>query len=288
MLRRLTLRLNRSFGDPPIVCHHDSHQVGLDPGTFPSNVRFVPKPLRTKWADYSVVQACLLALRQMYDWASPKWFIYLSGSDYPIRSGDAIASELEDSPYDAYLDYRRIRFETLSAENFDSGFDLGFRRPYWTKIAYDRYVARHITYPWINRKRQFCTRVLAIRHPSLIRPSPFKNGLACYGGDAWLSARARCAELLLSSDDRTRELHDHFRQCVAPDESFFHTILCNAPGLKLCNDNKRYEDWRSGNPNPKLLGIGDLSDMLASNQHFARKFSDIHDACVLDELDRLT
>lgn len=288
MLRRLVMRLNRSFDHPAIACHHDVHQCAIDYRAFPSNVRFVKESIRTRWADFSVVEAFRLALRQLYDWRAPDWFVYLSGSDYPIKSGDAIRSELFNSPYDAYLDHRVIRYDDLPGQKRDSGFELGFRRPYWLKIAYDRYVARRIRYLRVDRKGRLCTRYIAIRPPALAPPGPLKNGMNCYAGDAWMSARRRCAELLLGTEPHIRALVDYYRDCPAPDESFFHTILCNETELNLCNDNKRYEDWRSGSPNPKTLGLADLPDLLASTHHFARKFSDQHDSKVLDELDRLT
>lgn len=75
-----------------------------------------------------------------------------------------------------------------------------------------------------------------------------------------------------------------------PEESIYQTVLCNAPGLRLCNGNKRYADWRLGGtiPHPTHLGLEDLPKMLESGHHFARKFS-MHGTGgrVLDELDRM-
>lgn len=288
LLRRLVSRLNRSFGDPPIVCHHDSHQAPLDPRLFPANTRFVQEPIRTQWAHISVVNAWLLALRRLFEWKSPDWFVLLSGSDYPIKPGELIYSELLNSPYDGYLDYRPIEYSKLPKQSKDSGFDLGFRRPFFVRVAYDRYITRRIPYRCINRKGEWCTWHWHIRHPRLVKSNPFKNGFKCFAGDVWMTARARCAELLLSSDAQVRELLDFYGKCWGPDESFFHTVLCNAPNLNLHNGNRRYEDWTMGKASPKLLGIEDLDRLLASNDHFARKFSDHHDVRVLDELDRLT
>lgn len=286
LLRRLVLRLNQSFGDPPIVCHHDLHQTALDKKLFPPNIRFVQEPVRTRWGHITVVRAFLMALRQLYDWKTPDWFVYLSGSDYPIKPGDVIHSELLCSPYDAYLDFRRIEYNRLPKEKRDSNFELGFQRPFWRVLAYDRYVARLVPYPWINREAKLCTRRFPLRHPLLIPEGPF-NKLTCFAGDAWMSGRRQCAELLLSSAAEIRALFDYYSDCVVPEESFFHTILGNAPGIKLCNDNRRYTDWAAGQPHPKTLGIEDLPKLISSSQHFARKFSDRHDCSVLDELDRV-
>lgn len=287
MLRRLVRRLNQSFDGPPIVCHHDSHQVRIDTSVFPSNVRFVARPIRTRWGDISLVEAFRIGLRELYDWKPTNWFVLLSASDYPIKPGEAILSELCNSPFDAYLDHRCIPDYANLPPNRDFNYELGTRRDFWLRVAYDRYIARNLRYPGFNRQGKFGLRWLPIRHPRLIGASPFSNGFKCYGGDAWITARARCAELLVSDTDQSRMLFDYYRNRLIPDESLFHTILCNTPGLKFCNDNKRYADWRVRRPSPKWLGLEDLPALLESAHHFARKFSEARDARVLDELDRL-
>jgi hypothetical protein len=65
----------------------------------------------------------------------------------------------------------------------------------------------------------------------------------------------------------------------------FHTILGNAPGLRLCPDNKRYADWGAGRPSPKWLGLEDLPALRSSSHHFARKLSMRHDQRIYDALD---
>ena len=287
MLRRLIRRLNQSFDAPPIVCHHDFHQLPLAVTDFPENTRFVEKPVRTRWGHVSLVQAFRIALRQLYEWKPADWFVFLSASDYPIKRGDRIVSELSNSPFDAYLDHRCVPdYSDLPEASRDCGFELAYGRPYWLKEAYNRYVARNLRYPGVNRKGQPCLRRLPIRHPRWIGDTPFREGFRCYAGDAWLTARARCAEALFSDSECSRRLLDYYRNRLIPDESFFHTVLCNYPGLKLCNDNKRYADWRAGRPSPKMLGIEDLPALLDSSHHFARKFSEDHDLRILEELDR--
>ena len=112
MLMRLVERLKADFNNPPIACHHDMHQLSLNTSAFPS-VRFVAEPLRTSWGHISLVHAFRLALQLLYEENPPDWFVLLSGSDYPIKSGEAINAELSSSPYDAYLDHRNIEFSIL-------------------------------------------------------------------------------------------------------------------------------------------------------------------------------
>jgi Core-2/I-Branching enzyme len=286
MLLRLVQRLQALFNNPPIACHHDMHQVSINTSAFPS-VRFVAQPLRTRWGHISVVHAFRLALQLLYEENPPDWFVLLSGSDYPIKGGEAINAELSSSPYDAYLDYRRIEFSVLPENGCDGEFDKGFSRPFYLYIAYDRYLARRIRYPRIERPLKLGFGRYPIRHPLLVPKNPFTKNFYCFAGAVWFTARAHCAELLLSKDSFTRGLLDFYADKTAADESFVHTILCNSPALKLCNSSKRYVDWSAGNPHPKLLGIEDLPSLRASSHHFARKFSTRHDMHILNELDRL-
>jgi hypothetical protein len=286
MLLRLVQRLQALFDNPPIACHHDMHQVSLNTSAFPS-VRFVAQPLRTRWGHISVVHAFRLALRLLYEGNPPDWFVLLSGSDYPIKSRETIDAELCSSPYDAYLDHRPIEFSILPENRCDGEFDKGFSRSFYVYIAYDRYLARRIRYPRIERPFRLRFGRYLIRHPWLAPRNPFTKDFHCFAGAVWFTARARCAELLLSSDSFTRELLAFYADKTAADESFVHTVLCNSPILKLCNNSKRYVDWSAGAAHPKLLGMEDLPLLSASSHHFARKFSTRYDIRILDELDRL-
>lgn len=188
MLRRLVLRLNHDFDHPPIACHHDSHQLQIDVSAFSSNVKFVAQPVRTQWGHISVVHAFRLALRRLYDRAPPDWFVYLSAADYPIRTSDSIVSELSSTVYDAYLDFRRIQYGKLPRGFRDHGFEQGFQRPFWVKVAYDRYFARRFHYPAVNRHFRPAMRRFHVRHPALLAPNPFHDDFGCFAGDAWLTA----------------------------------------------------------------------------------------------------
>lgn len=282
MLKRLIRRLTRDFDDPPIVCHHDFHQTPLRTSEFPANVHFIKKPIRTRWAGITVVQAFLLALRELYDWAAPDWYIHLSGNDYPIKPARLIRQELSQSSYDAFLNHHRVTHNDLPKGAFFSDS--------FVRAAYDRYVATRVPVPHIPRllrEKKLTMGAFPLRHPTLTRRGPFSDGsLTCFAGDAWVTARERCARILLSELEGGKKLLNYYSRCHAPDESIFQTVLCNRSELKFCSDNKRYADWSIRGPHPKGLGVEDLPKMLSSNAHFARKFPDSRGP-VLDELDRI-
>ena len=287
-LRRLVSRLNQILDFPPIVCHHDFHKAALDTAGFSENVTFVENPVQTNWADISLVRALLLGLHTLYKNSSPEWFTWLSTRDYPIRSGNAIEKELKNSEYDVYLDHRLISDATLPNCRGDGDFHLGYDRPSWTAKAFDRYVARVLEYPMINRKGKRTVRRLPLRHPSLRGATPFHDGFQCFAGDAWFTARRKCAEILLADTPERIDLMAYYWNRTVPDESYCHTLLCNSAGLRICSDNKRFTDWIKGGDHPKTLTLEDLPHMLNSTAHFARKFDPVISAGLFDELDRLT
>ena len=88
----------------------------------------------------------------------------------------------------------------------------------------------------------------------------------------------------LLDDPSMRRLVRYYRGREAPDESLFHTALCNQPDLRICKDHKRYADWTSGEAHPKWLEASDVPKILGSGAHFARKFR--QDGLVQEFIDR--
>jgi hypothetical protein len=84
------------------------------------------------------------------------------------------------------------------------------------------------------------------------------------------------------------ELVDVYRSTIAPEESFFSTILVNALGLRVLNVDLHYEDWstiRTGSP--RSLSVQDLRAIERSGKWFARKIDPRADDGLRDALDAL-
>ena len=118
------------------------------------------------------------------------------------------------------------------------------------------------------------------------REGVFPFGLECYAGSQWMTLSAATARYLLQSHAERPELAEYYRGCSVPDESYFHTVLGNAPHLRLCRDNRRYIDWESPvRVGPKVLTVEDYERVVQSGAHFARKFDLELDALILEQLD---
>src|ERR1017187_4885611 len=103
-LLRLVRRLMKLYGNPPIVCHHDFTLCSLDGFAFPKEVMFVRPHIETKWGDFSFCLAFFAALRVLYQREdSPDWFVFMSGTDYPLWPAEAVLDELALGGFDASL-----------------------------------------------------------------------------------------------------------------------------------------------------------------------------------------
>ncbi len=235
-LIRLVQALRRAFPDSAIACHHDTTQSRLDPATLPE-VSFVTTPYATAWGHSSIVDGTLAALRILRDSAQPPdWYYLLSGSDLLIKHPRRILRDLAAADCDVFIDNTPIR----EGPSFNHLIEV----------------------------RQF-------RYFSDTAPA-FPTGFICYAGEHWFTANRRAIDWLLDHERHAPGLLAHYKaqeetRHVSPDESFYHTVFCNAPHLKVRNDSLRYIDWSRAQAHPKTLTLRDLPWILRSHAHFSRK-----------------
>ena len=277
---RLIGTLNRMFDYPQIVCHHDFSKSDLPLGSLSKNVSIVQPHLQTGWSKFSIVEAMLSALNLMYEAPeNPDWFILLSGADYPIKTSKKILEDLASSGYDVHMHHEQINYNAYERD--------------WQKICFHRYCVVKFPIPFLNRKLQL-TRQLTLKHPLLTAPFlPFSRNFRCFAGEHWFCANRKAAKYLLEFHRTKPALASHYRKLdyctITPEESYYQTIFCNAPHLKISQNHWRYIDWdRSTNvDHPKTLLSEDIPKMQSSPAHFARKFDFEKDDAVLNELDTI-
>jgi len=286
-LLRLTQTLTSLYSSPPIACHHNFSQCELDTSLFSSNVHFVRPHLQTGWGHINTVLAGVAALELLYRIADPKWFVLMSGSDYPVASPALVLDDLIAGQADAYIDCQKLTTALRREESTDlRGHSVGpgtFNRSNWQREAFGRYVAVKAIYPrfggatfihWDHRLLwnvplgKFWSRLLAGTH--------------IFAGDPWFTASASAANSILRS--RHRESVTRFLcNRRIPEEAYYQTLLASS-GLRLSARNYRYTDWPSATGgSPKWLTASDLPTIFASGAHFARKFQP--DDPALDEID---
>jgi Core-2/I-Branching enzyme len=272
---RLVTTLNRMFDCPPIVCHNDFSRTNLIIDTLPDNFSIVRPHIQTAWGRFSLVEAVLRALQVMYESkTAPDWFILLSGADYPIKPARLILQDLDSSLFDVHINNVELKYNSY--------------QNYWQKNCYNRYCGINLWFPFVDRKFHLTRRKITISNPLLVsRFLPFSDELRCFAGEFWFCANRKSAEYLIRFYHERPALAAHYRNAKSPSESYFQTVFCNAPELKVSGNNWRYVDWSKEGPHPKTLLREDLPKFSASSAHFARKFDVDVDAMVFNDLDTI-
>ncbi len=274
---RLVNRLNSMFDGPPIVCHHDFGKCPLPDGFLPPNVEFVRPHLETGWAEFSVVQATAIALGQMYRRPdSSDWCVILSGSCYPTKPAAQILENLEAGGYDAHIEGQEVKPERQDDD--------------WHRMFTERVHVHFLDIPFIDKRLRPKTRRVNLPHIVGRHLLPFRPGrLRCFGGSQWFSIGRRAAEYVIAfqATPDAAALARHYKRILFSEESYFQTILYNAPGFTLDARNWLYVNWSEKKANPKLLLMEDLTAIQASPAHFARKFDEEKSANLLDALDQI-
>ena len=278
-LLRLCRALNALYADPPIACHHDFRQSALEVGAFPGNVRFVQPSISTAWAKWSLVQATLDAIGLLYASADPDYFYVLSAADYPTAIREKAESDLKRYEADAWIDH----FDLLKASEGDVAIGdehLAHHRALHNLVLErGRYLQAQAKLP-IIRFRPPAHSTTAERYPRLGRStinlpfralfSPFARSFRCHVGSQWFTGNRTTARRLMAPSPTEQKLQRYYRSRVVPDESYFQSVLCNAPGLGIVNRTFRYALWDGAHPVD--LTSGDFQRVVGSGAHFARKF----------------
>jgi hypothetical protein len=238
------------------------------------NIFFSDRRIPVYWAEFSGIDAILLLIRQAlerhehYD-----YFVLLSGSEYPLRSGRYIHAFLE--------------------ENRDLEFISMVKMP-----APGKPISRINTlrFPTDKPIRRFAFRALAKVGLANRDYRKYLEGLEPYSGITWWGLSRKACEYIVRFMETNPHVEKYFRCTHAPEESFFHTILGNSAFRTRARGNLLYEDWPPiGARGPAMItdrhvAFFETQDKIcvedAYGRHealFARKLSDDN----LDLLDRI-
>jgi hypothetical protein len=212
------------------------------------------------------------------------WLVYLSGQDYPTRPLARSEAALEAADCDGFIRWWRA----LGTAGPWRRRRQGHRRYYYRYRDAPRWAAPALRLARSLNGVQSLVHVHLAYGPRLgirARRTPFDAGRICYAGWQWTTLRRACAEFVLDRVERERELVDHYRRTICPDESLVQTLLVNDGRFRLVDDNRRYADTGGPEGRARVLGTADLDEITSGRYDFARKFDLGHDARVLDLLD---
>jgi hypothetical protein len=241
------------------------------------HVTFAEPRIPVYWGEFSVVEATMLLIRQAL--ACPEgydYFVFLQGSDYPLRSGKYIRRFFAKNRGLEFLSMVR-----MPAPGYPLSKIEAFRYPSGRPLL--RFAARALGR--LGLARRDYRRHLA--------------GLEPYAGDAsWSLSREACRYIVEFAVQNPR-VGAYFQNTFsAPDEMFFHTILGNSPFRPRCRRTLFYRDYPPALSHPALLTEKHVQffesqervwveDEWGSGEVlFARKFSD-QTLNVIDRMDEM-
>ena len=206
----------------------------------------------------------MLLLREAL--ASPAqydYFVFLQGSDYPLRSSRYIQGFLEK--------HRGCEFINL-AQMPAPGYSL-------SKI-------NKLRYPSDKPVRRFATRVLAKCGFPERDYRKYLGGLEAYAGQAWWTLSRDASTYIVEFAACNPHVKEYFQNAFTSDEMFFHTILGNSRFRHRVRRGLTYIDWPAPGDHPEMLNAEHIKLFEAQDKVwiedewgsgealFARKFSD--------------
>ncbi len=269
-----------------MLVHHDASA-----GVFPRDVIadlprtvIVEHPVRVTWGTFAQVEAVLRSLAQLramnveYDWIT-----LISGQDYPARPLVQFQEMLAHTNADAIMTYAKIH----AAD----------------RHLYDRYNFRYARLsakelPRVLRARGYYDRIFNRVQPFLrIQTAPrgtfigrrairsiMNFGIPVFKGSTWWAMSRKAVEAVMTAIADQPAYVDRYARTLSSDESIFHTIVLNTPGLTTENAELHYTNWRPGKASPEFLTVTDLPAIRTAHRWFVRKV-DANDGGLRDRLD---
>lgn len=224
------------------------------------------------WGGFSMVDIELKAIYELLKLSSEwKFFINLSGQDFPLKTQDQIK-------------------EILSAKensNFITVFDDEFINQWCTPYTLFRPKSKNKNF--LNpraRIEYFYFEVPFI--PKLVwipKKRSFLKDTTWYAGWQWFALNRVFCEYLFQSS-KLEQYIDFYKKTFIPDESFFQTFIMNSKfKSSVVNDNKRMVSWNS-DKGVKIIRESDYDTLIQSTNIFARKFDETVDSKIFDKLEQ--
>jgi hypothetical protein len=192
------------------------------------NVRFLEDRVHVFWGGYSMVEATLrLMEKATRDSPEFKYAVLLSGVHYPIKSNEYICEFFHKSSYE-YLQFAKT-----------SEVGCEFKTDAFCLYDYKLFNPRTLFSgnKWINKIAKTPGKIADIlfsRIVTTVYKRTLPGGVIPYTGSNWLALTNPCVRYILKYVKENPRYISFFRLCRQPDESFFHTIICNS-GFKLAN-----------------------------------------------------
>lgn len=222
-------------------------------GHISSRVTFIRKRLNISWGGMEMVAATLDLIHAAAASGEKGYLVLLSGQDLPLKPVTEIHDYLE-----ARYGQEHMSFHSLPYSNWNMNGGLDRIEYYWFMDQL----------PVHENMRLYD----AQKSAGMRRDFPFD--IDVFGGSQWWCLTNETAAYICDFLSVNPEYTDYFKHTFVPDESFFQTMLLNAPfSDKVTGNDLRFIDW-SGPEMPRVLTMDDYDRMMQSGCLFARKFDE--------------
>jgi len=285
--RRLVDTLASGDRQGQLALHYDGRRAPLDPewvAALPLRVTRLPERA-LHWGSYGLVELFIEFMTVAAQRPDCSYVVFLSGQDYPLVPLGTLEQRLGE--FDVWMSATPIDEEPIIRHH-------RARYAYRWHGVLEPNRLQQLLYGASRRLLpgpEFDTRPHRFVHLHQGdqlwwgRRSRTGPGLPVYAGSQWMSLSIRAVRLLLSALESETRAMAFLRRVPIADEACLQTVMHSVDGLRWAPGNARFTRWLPGTGHPEDLSDLDVPDLLASGDHFARKFDMEADPSVLDRLD---
>jgi hypothetical protein len=294
LVNRLVVQNEGAF----VVVHHDYTRSKLDVSRLGARTEVLRHTQGIGWGSFELLLATLRSISWIDEHLDYRWIVFISGQDYPLLPPQQIQEFLLASDHDAFIAKPRP-------------VDYRFRdewggRDFWSARYFYRYyslprLAHPLPRTIAKAVRNIETRIKTSQSLVFFWPMPgprtslgirrlrhpFDKDFNCYCGSQWFTLSKKSVRVVLEFANERVDVLAYYKRTILPDESFFNSLLMSRSDLDVRLESLRYlrmaPPWYA---HPDVLCLADFDMLIASGQHFARKFDPSVDTRILDEVDR--
>jgi len=244
--------------------------------------------------DWSLCQAALLLLQESRKIFQYKYYILLSGQDYPIKPIGNLVNFLEKNYPKPFIDMTPYSVNNWIAYKF---WTTKFHHDFKVVIRDMQSVVKH-RIPGTNRMADLCQKL-----SSKFRPTAFELlsslGVNIYGGSAWWTLPDLAVEEIFKDMEAHPNITDAFKWSFTPEETFFQTMTMRTSVAHFVDVNPVDEraqncltyahfvsPTKGASCHPHILEENDWIWLQQRPEYFARKFDMNCSPKVFDIIDK--
>lgn len=232
--------------------------------TCPASAIFIEERVDVAWAGMSMIDALLNLIRAALPFSERyTHFVFITGSDYPIKPEKQISDIFTSAPEREFIKYIDMRD---SPEHY---LKLITRKQFL-----EPFIKTH------NRPLIFTDKLIRKTLRALGIPNKWNNDMIPYFGHTWCALTPSCCEYILNFHTNNPWFYEVNKHTFSPDEHYFHTIVGNSPFNENADGLQTYEGrglWRLVNfhlicPSlQKWFSLNDWEEISKSDKLFVRK-----------------